>query len=102
MAVIWENCAICRIFSLHKNCEASDVERKGAKQMTTFTFDFFGQYIFTADNEKVQAYYYKDFATPIAEIDSKGVEALACDSECSQIYAIHNKSVELLTRAETK
>jgi hypothetical protein len=100
MAVIWDKCAICRIFSLHKGCEATNVEC--SKPITAFTFDIHGQFLFTADSEKLYAFYYKDFSTPLRTYESKGVKALACDNACSQIYSIHDKQIEIVQTSESK
>ena len=47
LAVIWENCSKCRVYSLHKNCESTDIEHSGAS-VKTFAFDHYGQFLVTA------------------------------------------------------
>ena len=47
LAVIWENCSKCRVYSLHKNCESTDIEHSGAS-VKTFAFDHYGQFLMTA------------------------------------------------------
>jgi WD40 repeat protein len=41
LAVTWDDCSICRVYSLHKNCEFTDIDHQGAS-VKAFTFDHYG------------------------------------------------------------
>ena len=68
LAVSWEDCATCRVYMLHKNCEHCDIDHHGAG-VKTFGFDHFGQFLVTAAGEKLKAFYYRDFTSPVAVLD---------------------------------
>lgn len=63
----------------------------GPHPVKTFAFDHYGQYLLTAAGEKLKAFYYRDFSTPLAVLDCSASE-LVIDESAERIVAVEGSN----------
>jgi WD40 repeat protein len=65
LAVSWKGFRTCRIYSIHKQNHFADVSL--IQPIVDHAFDKYGQYLATSDGTRIQVFYFKDFALPVAD-----------------------------------
>jgi hypothetical protein len=96
MAVSWQAQEFCRVYSLHKGCEFSDILHEGSV-VDSFAFDQYGQYLMTCAGNKLRMFYYRDFTVPFAVLDSKAQIAMF-DVDCNKIVVAQGQKVQFMSR----
>jgi hypothetical protein len=78
LAASWQGKDFCRVYSLHRACEAQDVTH-GGNQVESFAFDYYGQFLMTCAAGKISIFYYRDFQALVGGAETQADIAMFDD-----------------------